>query len=160
MLFGEVADTWRKQLYVSSKSLRGRPMQVIHTPSYSPSLLSDPPWCELSTHVLVCTAILSVPCFTHRGGKRPLKLWSRIYSPLIWFQLHILSHDTKVTYTTHHVQVFLLLTTYPKPVSDFSPMPQFSCVWWGQICVIEPTSRWAFFFSESVLCSSGWPQTH
>lgn len=154
VLFGEGADTW-KQLYVSSKSLGGKSLQVIHTLATSPSLLSSPPWCELSAYILVGTDRMLFPPWWEETS---LKLWSRINSPLIWFQLHILSHDTTVTHTAHCVQVFLLLPMYHKPVSDSQPHVSVF------LCVMRNRSHLTlgfFFFSwVTVLNSSGWPQTH
>lgn len=150
---GKVLTLGGNSCYVSSKSLGGRPLQVIHTPSYSPSLHSGPPWYELSTYIVVGTAILSVPCFSHRGGKRPLWNCDPKLTLLLFGFSYIFCHMIQKWPIQHSMSRSSFCSPWiPSQSLILNPMPQFSCVWWGQTCVTEPTSRWAYFFSESQSC--------
>lgn len=149
--------------YCLGKSLGSRPGKVILTPSYSLSLLSGPPWCELCPYVLVGTDRTAVLCFSHHGGKRAL--WNC---------------DPKLNLFPYMVLVTYFVTWYksdpystPCPDLPSAPLVAQASLWFSTLCFslpvcgegrpvsqCPPHSAPPFFFWITVLCSSGWSQTH
>lgn len=155
---GKVLTLGGNSCYVSSKSLGGRPLQVIHTPSYNPSLHSGPPWYELSTYILVGTAILSVPCFSHHGGKRPLWNCDPKLTLLLFGFSYIFCHMIQKWPIQHSMSRSSFCSPcIPSQSLDSQPHASvFLCVMRIDLCHRTHLKLGIFFFWVTVLCSSGW----